>query len=69
MSYNKMMKWMKKHPKGTRQTFIMHTESGFTPSVSFLEKYFKYREGCEKENVKPVDCEAYYHSGLRSSIR
>lgn len=64
MSYKKMMKWMKKHPKGTRQTVIMHTENGFTPSVSFLDKYFKYRERCEKENIEPLDCETYYQLSL-----
>lgn len=69
MIYKKMMKWMKKHPKGTRQTIIMHTESRFTPSYSFLEIYFKYREQCEKEGIEPLDCEAYYKLGLRTSIQ
>lgn len=65
MSYKKMMKWQKKHPKGTRQTVIMHTNSGFQPSVAFLEKYFKYRQQCEVENKMPLDCESYYYFTLR----
>lgn len=60
MSYKKMMKWLKKHPKGIRQNVIFHTESSFTPSYSFLEQYFKYREQCEKEGKNPLTCEEYY---------
>lgn len=62
MSYAKMMRWNKKHPKGTKQPVIMHTNSGFTPSKSFLDKYFKYREQCMKEGKTPLDCEAFYYS-------
>jgi len=54
------MKWNRKHPKGTRQVCIMHTESGFTPSASFLDKYFIYREKCEKAAIIPAECEQYY---------
>jgi len=61
MSYNKMMKWNKKRPKGTRQPVIMHTGSGFWPSISFLNKYFAYREQAEKSGLIPVECEIYYH--------
>ena len=35
MSYTKMMKWNRRHPKGTKQTVIFHTEGSFTPSLSF----------------------------------
>lgn len=65
MSYKKMIKWIKKHPKGSKQNIIFHTEGSFTPSLSFLDKYFKYREECEKNNVEPLSCEDYYRTGLR----
>jgi hypothetical protein len=62
MSYEKMMKWNKKHTKGTRQPTLFHTNSGFTPSKAFLDKYFIYRENCQKEGIEPLKCEEYYHS-------
>lgn len=62
MSYAKMMKWNKKRPKGTKQPVLMHTDSGFTPSIAFLNKYFEYREQSEKLGHIPVDCETYYHT-------
>ncbi len=62
MSYAKAMKWNRKHPKGTRQPVLMHTESGFTPSVSFLEKYWRYREQCEVAGIAPAECEDYYRN-------
>ena len=62
MSYSKMIKWNRKHPKGTKQPVIMHTESGFTPSASFLDTYFKYRAKCEQQGIKPAECETYYHN-------
>lgn len=65
MTYQKMMKWQKKHPKGTRQTVVMHTNNGFQPSVTFLGKYFKYRQRCEAENKVPLYCEGYYFTSLR----
>lgn len=57
-----MIKWNRKHPKGTRQPILMHTESGFTPSNSFLNKYFAYREKCELAGITPAECEEYYHN-------
>ena len=65
MSYAKAMKWNKKHPKGTRQPVIMHTNSGFTPSTAFLDEYFEYRAECEKEGRTPLECEDYYKTKLR----
>lgn len=62
MSYEKMMKWNKKHRKGTRQNVIMHTGSGFWPSAMFLDKYFKYREECEDAGIEPVGDEFYYNN-------
>ncbi len=62
MSYEKAMKWNKKHPKGTKQVCIMHTNSGFTPSVAFLETYFEYREECMQKNIEPKSCEYYYNN-------
>jgi len=62
MSYQKAMKWNRKHPKGTRQPVLMHTDSGFTPSNAFLDKYFKYQAECEKIGIKPESCEYYYHN-------
>ncbi len=61
-----MMKWNRKHPKGTRQPVLMHTNSGFTPSIAFLdEDYFPYREKCKAKGVEPMSCEDYYKSKLR----
>jgi len=62
MSYEKMRKWNRKHPKGTRQPVLMHTESGFTPSVKFLDRYFEYRERCEAKGIDAADCEYYYNN-------
>ena len=50
---------MKKHPKRSKQNVIFHTGGSFTPSHSFIEQYFKYREQCEKEGKEPLDCEGY----------
>lgn len=65
MSYKKMMKWNKKHPKGTRQTVIMHTNSGFTPSFAFLEEWYKYVESCKEKGIVSLSCEDYYKIQLR----
>ena len=64
MSYAKMIKWNKKHPKGTKQPVIMYasTERTFTPSVAYMNKYFIYREKCEKDGIEPKDCEEYYYA-------
>lgn len=65
MSYEKMMKWNRKHRKGTKQPVIMHTNSGFTPSLAFLDDYFEYREECKQKGTEPLSCEEYYKSQLR----
>lgn len=66
MNYNKAMKWGKKHPKGTKQPILMHTNSGFIPSITWLEnKWFPYLEKCKSESITPMECEAYYKSNLR----
>jgi hypothetical protein len=66
MSYNKAMKWAKKHPKGTRQPVLMHTNSGFTPAYSWMmNDWFPYLEKCKKDGIKPMECEEYYKSNLR----
>lgn len=62
MSYNKMMKWQRTHRKGTKQPCLMHTGSGFWPSSSFLDRYFKYRGNCEAMGIKPAECEEYYRN-------
>jgi hypothetical protein len=65
MSYTKAMKWNKKHPKGTKQNNIMHTDSGFWPSLAFIEEYEEYEEECKKNNVTPLLMREYYKSKLR----
>jgi hypothetical protein len=66
MSYSKAMKWNKRHPKGTRQTCIMHTNSGFTPAIAWLEhKWWPYLEKCQTQGIEPMECETYYKSQLR----
>lgn len=62
MSYAKAMKWAKKHPKGTRQPVLMHTNSGFWPSGSYLKDYWKYADACAAEGVKPFGCEQFYRA-------
>lgn len=62
MSYNKMMKWNKKRPKGGAiQPVLFHTNSGFTPSVAFMERYFEYKEECIKNNLIPLTAREYYN--------
>ena len=66
MSYQKAMKWHKKHPKGTKQPMLFSTGSGFWPSWSFLNDcFFPYLEQCKKEGIEPLECEAYYKLQLR----
>ena len=38
----------------------MHTESGFQPSLAFLDSYFEYRAECEAINMTPASCHEYY---------
>lgn len=59
------MKWNKKHPKGTRQPILMHTNSGFTPSSAFLDDYFEYRAECKIAGTIPLECEEYYKTLMR----
>ncbi len=68
MSYAKMMKWNKKHPKGTKQNVISYTSDKptFTPSLSFLDKYFRYVSLCEAEGTTPLEMETYYQNRLNS---
>lgn len=68
MSYAKAMKWNRKHPKGTRQPILMHTESGWTPSNSYLTKYFEYRERCEKAGIEPAECKEYYYNTRKYNL-
>ncbi len=65
MSYAKAMKWNRKHPKGTKQTIIMHTNSGFTPAHAWMiNKWFPYLEKCKQNDIEPMKCEEYYKSKL-----
>lgn len=66
MSYEKAMK----HDRNPRkwkhtQPVLMHTNSGFWPSGSFLkEDFWPYLERCKAEKIEPMECEAYYNSKL-----
>lgn len=62
MSYAKAIKWNKKHPMGTKQQIIMHTNSGFWPSGSFSKKWIAYAEECERKGLSYLDIESYYKS-------
>lgn len=66
MSYQKMMKWNRTHIKGTRQTIIAYTSEKpeFTPSIAFMDKYYKYVETCETEGKTPATMEQYYQAKL-----
>jgi hypothetical protein len=66
MSYAKAMKWNRKHPKGTRQPVLMHTDSGFTPAIAWLENdWWPYLDKCRAEGTTPIECEQYYKSQLK----
>ena len=61
MSYQQAIRWSQKHPKGTRQTVIMHTGSGFWPAEAWLrENYWPYLDACAGLEVEPLACEAFY---------
>lgn len=64
MSYEKMIRWNKKRPKGTKQPIIFSTNSGFWPSGSFIEKWAEYVAECKKKGIVYLDCESYYRSQL-----
>jgi hypothetical protein len=65
MSYKKAMRWNKKHPKGTKQPVIMHTNSGFWPSGAFLKQYAAYVAQCKKDHISALGCEAYYNQQIQ----
>lgn len=71
MSYEKMMKWNKKHPKGISYKkgwmgFDTSTPGSFTPSMAFLdENYFPYRERCAKAGIEPASCKDYYYNSRK----
>lgn len=65
MSYDQSVKWTRKHPKGTRQPVLMHTNSGFWPARAWiLESWQPYLERCRDANAQPLECEAFYRSQL-----
>lgn len=66
MSYAQAVKWGRKHPKGTRQPVLMHTNSGFWPARAWLEGYFwPYLEACKAADVEPIECEPFYRATTR----
>jgi hypothetical protein len=66
MSYAKMIRWNKRHRKGTRQTVLMHTNRGFTPSRTWMtEDWFPYLEKCKAQGIEAMEIEQYYKSQLR----
>ena len=66
MSYAKAMKWGARHPKGTRQPVLMHTNSGFWPSGAYLqEDFWPYLDACKVIGVEPLACEAHYRAQCR----
>lgn len=64
MSYEKMMKWNRKHPKGIKQMYMGFDTS--TPggkirhSSAFIDCYFEHREECKKVKIKPPTIDEYY---------
>jgi hypothetical protein len=65
MSYNKMMKWNKKHRKGTKQPIIMSTGSGFWPSGAFIEEWIEYTKVQKTRGMTFLSCEEYYKAQLK----
>ncbi len=67
MSYEQMMRWNRKHPKGLpRQYMGFDCHSGFTPAHTWLvEDYWPYVEGCKAKGIKPMDAKEYYDSQIR----
>ena len=65
MSYAQAIKWSRKHPRGGKiQPVLMHTDSGFWPSGSFVAHYQEYVDRCNVSGVKPVTCKELYDSEL-----
>ena len=65
MSYKQAIRWSRKHPKGTRQTVIMSTGSGFWPAGSWLENnYYPYLDACKTADVEPMKAEQFYYATL-----
>lgn len=66
MSYKKMMKWNKRHRRGTRQPCLFHVPGrGFTASWAWIQdNWIPYLERCKAEGVEPMEQEQYYKSKL-----
>lgn len=62
MSYSKMIKWGKRHRKGTKQPVIAHTNSGFWPSGSFTKEWIEYGMEQEAKGLPYLSCEEYYQN-------
>jgi len=69
MSYQQMMKWNRKHPKGTRQYMGFDCCSCFTPAIAWLEQdWWPYVELCKQSDVKPMEQKTFYDLGCRGHI-
>lgn len=66
MSYEKMMRWHKKHPRGGKiQPVLMHTNSGFWPSRAWsVGEFYPYLRACKRLGVDPVRDETLYRAQL-----
>jgi len=68
-SYQQMMKWNRKHPKGInyKKGYMgFHSTRGFTPAYAWLiENWLPYLEKCRLQGIEPMDQEQYYKSQLR----
>jgi hypothetical protein len=62
MSYEQMMKWNRKHPRGGKRQYMgFDSSSGFTPSHAWLvEDYQPYLDKCKAEGITPMGCKEYY---------
>lgn len=69
MSYQKAMKWNKKHPKGIKQMYMGFdtSESGrpIRHSVAFMECYFEHQAECKAAKLKPPTMDEYYFNQSR----
>ena len=64
MSYQKMMKWHRKHPKGIKQMYMGFDTSApggkIRHSMAFMDCYFEHQAECRAVKIKPPTMDEYY---------
>jgi hypothetical protein len=70
MSYKKMMRWHKKHPRGGKPQYMgFSAGSGFCPAMAWTEwKRIPYLMACETASVEPLGAKEQYDAELRGCV-